>query len=123
MANLTKQPLLTFLQWGAIVQSERRTNRHPAYHFYAGSDSQIHLFKFEFDVHTMQYSCKASTMAMPHPNPNPDPKPKPNPKQSGEEFVIAAREAEALGATLLLGEQVRTYEQVSTSGRKEGSSK
>ena len=65
MANLTKQPLLTFLQWGAIVQSERRTNRHPAYHFYAGSDSQIHLFKFEFDVHTMQYSCKASKMAMP----------------------------------------------------------
>ena len=34
---------------------------------------------------------------------NPDPKPKPNPKQSGEEFVIAAREADALGATLLLG--------------------
>ena len=75
MANLTKQPLLTFLQWGAIVQSERRTNRHPAYHFYAGSDSQIHLFKFEFDVHTMQYSCKASTMAMPNPNPNPNPSP------------------------------------------------
>ena len=79
MANLTKQPLLTFLQWGAIVQSERRTNRHPAYHFYAGSDSQIHLFKFEFDVHTMQYSCKASTMAMPNPNPNPNPDPDPNP--------------------------------------------
>jgi len=50
----------------------------------------------------------------PHPNPNPDPKPKPNPKQSGEEFVIAAREAEALGATLLLGEQV------SKSVRQEG---
>ena len=39
----------------------------------------------------------------PNPDPNPDPKPKPNPKQSGEEFVIAAREADALGATLLLG--------------------
>ena len=79
MANLTKQPLLTFVQWGAIVQSERRMNRHPAYHFYAGSDSQIHLFKFEFDVHTMQYSCKASTMAMPNPNPNPNPDPNPDP--------------------------------------------
>ena len=45
----------------------------------------------------------------PHPNPNPDPNPNPAPKQSGEEFVIAAREADALGATLLLGEQVRTY--------------
>ena len=53
----------------------------------------------------------------PHPNPNPDPKPKPNPKQSGEEFVIAAREADALGATLLLGEQVSQYV------IKEGSSK
>ena len=42
----------------------------------------------------------------PHLNPNPDPNPNPNPKQSGEEFVIAAREADALGATLLLGEQV-----------------
>ena len=37
---------------------------------------------------------------------SPSPNPEPNPKQSGEEFVIAAREADALGATLLLGEQV-----------------
>ena len=65
VANLTKRPLLTFLVWGSVVQSERRMNRHPAYHFYAGSDSQIHLFKFEFDVHTMQYTVAGSKMAMP----------------------------------------------------------
>ena len=57
VANLAKRPPLTFLIWGAVVQSERRMNRHPAYHFFAGSDSQIHLYKFEFDVHTMQASC------------------------------------------------------------------
>ena len=39
----------------------------------------------------------------PNPSPSPDPDPNPNPNQSGEEFVIAAREADALGATLLLG--------------------
>ena len=50
-------------------------------------------------------------------NPDPNPNPNPNPKQSGEEFVIAAREADALGATLLLGKQV------STSVRKEVVSK
>jgi len=65
VANLAKRPPLTFLIWGAVVQSERRMNRHPAYHFFAGSDSQIHLYKFEFDVHTMQYSVAASKMAMP----------------------------------------------------------
>ena len=62
---MAKRPPLTFLTWGRVEQSERRHNRHPTYHFYAGSESQIHLYKFEFDVHTMQYSVAASKMSLP----------------------------------------------------------